>query len=152
MGTSYMAAAQSAAATLNPPHLAAMFVTEGPSYYYSCSMRHNGALEQRFLIYAFHMAITSKEARGDPGLRITLQEARNNINYWLKRLPLKKGVTPLRRLPTYERWALDLQTRAVRDEYWQERGYAIRDHYQQLSDVPTTYFGSWYDSYARNQR
>ena len=67
-------------------------------------MRHNGALEQRFLIYAFHMAITSKEARGDPGLRITLQEARNNINYWLKRLPLKKGVTPLRRLPTYERW------------------------------------------------
>ena len=149
MGTSYMAAAQSAAATLNPPHLAAMFVTEGPSDYYSCSMRHNGALEQRFLIYAFHMAITSKEARGDPGLRITLQEARNNINYWLKRLPLKKGVTPLRRLPTYKRWALDLQTRAVRDEYWQERGYAIRDHYQQHSDVPTIYFGSWYDSYAR---
>ena len=31
MGTSYMAAVQSAAATLNPPHLAAMFVTEGPS-------------------------------------------------------------------------------------------------------------------------
>jgi uncharacterized protein len=45
MGTSYMAAVQSAAATLNPPHLAAMFVTEGPSDYYACSMRHNGALE-----------------------------------------------------------------------------------------------------------
>ncbi|MGZ6227841.1 MAG: CocE/NonD family hydrolase, partial [Candidatus Binataceae bacterium] len=51
MGTSYMAATQSAAATLNPPHLAAMFITEGPSNYYHCSMRHNGALEQRFLIY-----------------------------------------------------------------------------------------------------
>jgi uncharacterized protein len=62
MGTSYMAAVQSAAATLNPPHLAAMFVTEGPSDYYSCSMRHNGALEQRFLLYAFHMAVTSREA------------------------------------------------------------------------------------------
>src|SRR5438093_5644164 len=58
MGTSYMAAVQSAAATLNPPHLKAMFVTEGPSDYYSCSMRQNGALEQRFLIYAFHMAVT----------------------------------------------------------------------------------------------
>ena len=45
MGTSDMAAVQSAAATLNPPHLAAMFVTEGPSDYYSCSMRQNGALE-----------------------------------------------------------------------------------------------------------
>ena len=50
MGTSYMAATQSAAATLNPPHLAAMFITEGPSNYYHCSMRHNGALEQRLLI------------------------------------------------------------------------------------------------------
>jgi predicted acyl esterase len=44
VGTLGMAAAQSAAATLNPPHLAAMFVTEGPSDYYSCSMRHDTAL------------------------------------------------------------------------------------------------------------
>jgi putative CocE/NonD family hydrolase len=149
MGTSYMAAVQSAAATLNPPHLAAMFVTEGPSDYYSCSMRHNGALEQRFLIYAFHMAVTSKEARANPALRISLLEARQNIGYWLKRLPLKPGASPLRMLPSYERWALDLQTRGTRDEYWQERGYAISDYYQQHSDVPSVYFGSWYDSYAR---
>jgi putative CocE/NonD family hydrolase len=149
MGTSYMAAVQSAAATLNPPHLAAMFVTEGPSDYYSCSMRHNGALEQRFLIYAFHMAITSKEARANPALRIALVEARNNISYWLKRLPLKQGASPLRMLPAYERWALDLQTRALRDEYWHQRGYAIRDYYRDHADVPTVYFGSWYDSYAR---
>jgi putative CocE/NonD family hydrolase len=149
MGTSYMAAVQSAAATLNPPHLAAMFVTEGPSDYYSCSMRHNGALEQRFLIYAFHMAVTSKEARGNPAFRIALLEARHNISYWLKRLPLKEGVSPLRMLPGYERWALDLQRRAIRDEYWQQRGYGIRDYYEQHSDVPAIYFGSWYDSYAR---
>ena len=95
MGTSYMAATQSAAATLNPPHLAAMFVTEGPSNYYRCSMRHNGALEQRFLIYAFHMAVTSPEARANPGLRLALLEARNNLGQWLKRLPLKRGATPL---------------------------------------------------------
>jgi putative CocE/NonD family hydrolase len=149
MGTSYMAAVQSAAATLNPPHLAAMFVTEGPSDYYSCSMRHNGALEQRFLIYAFHMALSSKEARANPALRGALAEARNNLAYWLKRLPFKPGVTPLRLLPAYERWALDLQSRAARDDYWRQRGYAIRDYYQQHADVPTVYFGSWYDSYAR---
>jgi uncharacterized protein len=149
MGTSYMAAVQSAAATLNPPRLAAMFVTEGPSDYYSCSMRHNGALEQRFLIYAFHMAITSKEARANPALRVALLDARNNISQWLKRLPLKQGASPLRMLPAYERWALDLQSRAVRDEYWHQRGYAIGDYYQQHADVPTIYFGSWYDSYAR---
>jgi putative CocE/NonD family hydrolase len=149
MGTSYMAATQSAAATLNPPHLAAMFVTEGPSNYYRCSMRHNGALEQRFLIYAFHMAVTSPEARANPVLRLALLEARNNLGQWLKRLPLKRGATPLRLLPSYEQWAIDLQTRAVYDEYWLQRGYAIDEYYAEHSDVPTVYFGAWYDSYAR---
>ncbi|MGH7986425.1 MAG: CocE/NonD family hydrolase [Candidatus Binataceae bacterium] len=149
IGTSYMAAVQSAAATLNPPHLAAMFVTEGPSDYYSCSMRHNGALEQRFLIYAFHMAVSSPEARADPALRLALREARDNLGQWLKRLPLKPGASPLRLLPNYERWALDLQSRATYDEYWTQRGYAIHEYYDEHADVPTVYFGSWYDSYAR---
>ncbi len=149
MGTSYMAATQSAAATLNPPHLAAMFVTEGPSNYYHCSMRHNGALEQRFLIYAFHMAVTSPEARANPALRMALIEARANLGHWLKRLPLKRGATPLRLLPSYEQWAIDLQTRTIYDEYWKQRGYAISEYYAEHADVPTVYFGSWYDSYAR---
>ena len=149
MGTSYMAAVQSAAATLNPPHLKAMFVTEGPSDYYSCSMRQNGALEQRFLIYAFHMAVTSKEARANPALRVALLEARNNLAAWLGKLPLKKGASPLRLLPNYEQWALDLQSHGDYDEYWRQRGYAIHEYYAEHADVPTVYFGSWYDSYAR---
>jgi uncharacterized protein len=149
MGTSYMAAVQSAAATLNPPHLAAMFVTEGPSNYYFCSMRHNGALEQRFLIYAFHMAVTSPEARANPALRQALLDARANLGQWLRRLPLKIGVSPLRLLPSYEQWAIDLQSRAIYDEYWHQRGYAVSEYYREHADVPTVYFGSWYDSYAR---
>jgi putative CocE/NonD family hydrolase len=149
MGTSYMAAVQSAAATLNPPHLSSMFVTEGPSDYYMCSMRHNGTLEQRFLIYAFHMAVTSKEARANPALRVALVEARNNLGWWLGKLPLKKGASPLRLLPSYEQWALDLQTRGDYDEYWHQRGYAIHEYYAEHADVPTFYFGAWYDSYAR---
>src|SRR5438093_5907142 len=149
MGTSYMAAVQSAAATLNPPHLKAMFVTEGPSDYYSCSMRQNGALEQRFLIYAFHMAVTSKEARANPALRAALLEARHNLGWWLGKLPLKKGTSPLRLLPGYEQWALDLQIHGNYDEYWQQRGYAIHEYYAEHADVPTFYFSAWYDSYAR---
>ena len=149
MGTSYMAAVQSAAATLNPPHLTTMFITEGPSDYYSCSMRQNGALEQRFLIYAFHMAVTSKEARANPILRAALLEARNNLGMWLGKLPLKTGTSPLRLLPTYEQWALDLQSHGNYDDYWRQRGYAIHEYYAEHADVPTFYFGSWYDSYAR---
>src|SRR5258708_32547112 len=111
-GPSYVGATRGAAATLNPPHLAAMFVTEGPSNYYRCSMRHNGALEQRFLIYAFHMAVTSPEARANPVLRLALLEARNNPGQWLRRLPLKPGATPLRVLPSYEQEGIGLPARA----------------------------------------
>jgi hypothetical protein len=76
-------------------------------------------------------------------------EAPNNIGYWLARLPIKKGASPLRMLPSYEQWAIDLQTRAARSEYWLQHGYAIREYYAEHSDVPTVYFGAWYDSYAR---
>jgi len=76
-------------------------------------------------------------------------EARTNLGAWLSKLPLKKGASPLRLLPTYEQWALDLQSHGDYDEYWQQRGYAIREYYTEHADVPTVYFGSWYDSYAR---
>ena len=62
MGQSYGGSNQSALATLNPPHLSTMIVAVGASNYFHSSMRHNGTLEQRFLIYALRMAITSKEA------------------------------------------------------------------------------------------
>jgi putative CocE/NonD family hydrolase len=68
MGGSYCGSDQSALATLNPPHLATMVVAVGASSYYHCSMRQNGALELRFIIYAFRMAATSKEAQADPAI------------------------------------------------------------------------------------
>ena len=68
MGGSYAGSDQSALATLNPPELKTMIVAVGASNYYHCSMRQNGALELRFMIYAFLMATTSKEALADPEL------------------------------------------------------------------------------------
>ena len=85
-GQSYEAAVQSALATLNPPHLAAMIVTYGPSSYFHSSMRHNGVLELRFVAYAFTMAATSKEAMADPNTRAALDEACANIWDWLRAL------------------------------------------------------------------
>ena len=61
MGDSYAGSDQSALATLAPPHLTTMIVAVGASNYFHSSMRHNGVLEQRFHVYVFRMAITSKE-------------------------------------------------------------------------------------------
>ena len=152
MGDSYAGSDQSALATLNPPHLATMIVAVGASNYYHSSMRHNGALEQRFLIYAFRMAATSKEAEADPALKAALQQVlMEQVPEMVRQFPLKAGTTLLRRLPSYERWALDVLTHADYDDYWKgHRGYTPSEYYDEHADVPTLYWGGWYDSYARN--
>lgn len=149
MGGSYCGSDQSALATLDPPHLKTMIVAVGASNYYHCSMRQNGALEQRFMIYAFRMATTSKEALADSQLKAALDDAYAHVGEWVQRAPLKEGASPLRLLPTYEKWVLDLFTHGEYDDYWRQRGYAISQYYEQHADVPTLYLGGWYDSYAR---
>jgi putative CocE/NonD family hydrolase len=149
MGASYAGSDQSALATLNPPHLKTMIVAVGASNYYHCSMRQNGALELRFLIYAFRMATTSKEALADPALKAALAAAYERGGEWVARAPLKAGASPLRLLPSYERWVLDILTHGDYDAYWRQRGYAISQYYEEHADVPTLYLGGWYDSYAR---
>ena len=150
MGGSYAGSDQAALATLDPPHLATMIIAVGASNYYHSSMRQNGALEQRFQIYAFRMAATSKEAQADPDLKDALTKAFEDVHHIVNSLPLKEGATPLSRLPSYERWAIDILTHGDYDDYWKQRGYAISEYYDQHADVPTLYLGGWYDSYARN--
>ncbi len=150
-GGSYSGSDQSALATLDPPHLATMIIAVGASNYYHSSMRQNGALEQRFLVYVFRMAITSKEAAADPDLKAALVKAYSeDIHTIVDRFPLREGATLLRRLPSYERWAIDILTHGDYGDYWKQRGYAISEYYEQHADVPTLYVGGWYDSYARN--
>ena len=151
MGGSYAGSDQCALATLNPPHLSTMIVAVGASNYYHSSMRQNGALEQRFHVYVFRMAATSKEAQADPTLRAALLHAfEEEIPDIVNTFPLKQGATILRELPSYERWAIDIATHGDYDDYWKQRGYAISEYYEEHADVPTLYLGGWYDSYARN--
>lgn len=149
IGGSYCGSDQSALATLDPPHLQAMVVAVGTSNYHTSSMRHNGALELRFMIYAFRMATTSRQALADPALGAALQEDFERIGEWLTRTPYKKGSSALRLLPSYEQWLLDILGEGDFNDYWKQRGYAIDHYYEEHADVPTIYLGGWYDSYAR---
>ncbi len=149
-GQSYEAAVQSAAASLAPPHLAAMVVTYGPSSYYHSSMRHNGALEQRFVVYAFSMIVTSREAAADPALKTIAERAAGRVWDYLQPGAVRRGETALRHFPTYEQWCLDLLSRAAYDDWWRLPGFGPRPYYDQHADVPTLYVGGWYDSYTRS--
>jgi len=150
IGLSYSGSNQTALASLAPPALSAMFVSEGMSNYHDNAMRQGGAMELRFLIYAFQMATNSPEAMTDPVLRTTLEAARADVRTWLNRMPLREGVSPLRLLPSYERWVLDVLTHGEYDEYWKlPHGYAADEYYEQHKDVPLCLLSGWYDSYAR---
>ena len=73
-------------------------------------MRQNGALEQRFMVYAFSMATTSKEALADPSLKTVLDKAYAKVAEWVVRVPFKIGASPSQLLPNYEQWVIDLFT------------------------------------------
>lgn len=149
-GPSYVGAVQNALACHNPPHLTAMIPIFGPSSYFHSSMRHNGALEMRFYVYAFTMAASSPEAERDPGLKQVFDQAVEQIWDWVKAWPIRAGETPLCLLPSYEQWAIDISTRACYDDYWRQTGYGPRPCYESCADVPTLYIGGWYDSYTRS--
>ncbi len=150
IGLSYSGSDQTAIATLAPEALAAQFVSEGMSNYHTSAMRQGGAMELRFLIYAFQMATSSPEALRDPALRAALERARAEVRTWLGKLPLREGASPLRLLPSYERWVLDVLTHGDYDDYWRnKRGYVADEYYAEHKDVPVYLLSGWYDSYSR---
>jgi len=150
MGASYAGSDQSALATLDPPHLACQVVGQGTSNYHVSSLRQGGALEQRFIRYAFRMARTSREALADPDLKRTFDAADLQIpELFGPPLRFRPGRTALRLLPTYEQWAWDILTHGVYDEYWMQRGYTIDRYWDEHSDVPVLFQSGWYDTYPR---
>jgi len=147
LGTSYLGWTQTAAAVLNPPSLATMVVNQAGANAYSSSVRQNGAMELRFLAWAFMEAATHPEVVTDLALKAALDDV--SSLEWLRNLPLRPGLSPLALVPSVERWALDLYTHGDYDEYWQHPGFNFERHWDQHSDVPLLLCGAWYDSYTR---
>lgn len=150
VGTSYMGWVQSAAAALNPPHLSAMWVNQGAFNGLTSSLRQGGALELRWLAWAFWNAPVSLEALADPTLYAALDQAAVDLRGYLDRLPWRPGDTPLSLTDDYERWAIDLLTLARADDWlWQLPSMNFERFIDATADVPSVYSGGWYDSYTR---
>ena len=147
MGTSYLGWTQTAAAVMNPPHLSALVVNQAGANAYTSSVRHNGAMELRFLAWAFMGAATGSESIASRAVYTALEHVRASA--WLNALPWESGQTPLSQAPSYERWALDLYRNGDYSEYWDHPGFNFERHWNDHADVPTLFSGAWYDSYTR---
>lgn len=147
MGTSYLGWTQMAAAVLNPPHLSTMVINQAGVNAYTSSVRHNGAMELRFLAWAFMDAATGTAAINDLSLKAAMSSV--SAADWLANLPLREGQTPLAQVPSVEKWALDLYTHGDYSEYWDQPGFNFMKHWDEHSDIPVMLCGAWYDSYTR---
>ena len=149
-GTSYSGWTQNAAALERPSHLKAMWINQGGSNGNITALRHNGAMELRWLTWAVSHGAVSPEANRDPALARELQHNTEHMYEWLQRLPWHEGNSPLENLPGYEQWARDLYEHGdAGHDYWQQRGLNFEAHFDQSLDVPTVYSSGWYDSYTR---
>lgn len=147
-GTSYMAVTQSSLATTNPPYLASMFVSQGNANFHQTRSRRGGAFEFHRVNWVLMMAESSKEAAADPVLRKAIAEMRAHASDWIRDgYPIREGLTPLSRLPSYERALIDFMTRGDFDDYWKNPGLNLSAHYDTFKDVPVTWLGSWYDAF-----
>ena len=147
-GLSYSAHTQAATACLNPPNLGCMWLDSGGfSNAFLNACRNGGAFELRQLTWAYKEAVESREAYANPVVGEAIRS--QNIFDWFKRLPWKKGQSPLQWTPDYEDYLLDIWARENFDEYWKQIGLCAEEYYDAFSDVPQVHMSAWYDPYSR---
>nr|WP_243239359.1 CocE/NonD family hydrolase [Sulfobacillus harzensis] len=145
-GYSYSGSLQSALATLNPPHLRAMWVHEGWSDAHSESVRQGGAFELRWMAWMLYAAATDSNLPDTVRERLTQFDVREILR--TGRVP-KRGQGPLALAPTHDQRFWELFTAGIHSAVWERRELNIRRYWVEHADVPTLYSGGWYDSYTR---
>ncbi|AWT59803.1 MAG: Cocaine esterase [Candidatus Moanabacter tarae] len=150
-GTSWAGWTQTALAGLGPDNLTTMIPNQSGSNGYSSSVRQGGALELRFLAWAFwHSASnTQSKLKSDLSIDPALNLGAIPFGEWLTRMPIRKGQTQLKLVPQYEKWAFELLTNSDYGEYWKHPSLAPSEHWDSFPDIPILLCGGWYDSYTR---
>jgi len=150
-GCSWAAWTQTAMAALGAKDLAAMVPNMSGSNAYESSVRHGGALELRFLAWAFWHSATNTQAalKSEPRIDAALNFGSPGFDEWLTRLPIRKGQTQLSLVPAYESWALQLQSESEYTDYWKQPSLNPSLYWDKIADVPVLLVGGWYDSYTR---
>ncbi|PKB80777.1 MAG: antibiotic hydrolase [SAR202 cluster bacterium Io17-Chloro-G9] len=147
-GLSYSAHTQAALASLNPPNLGCMWLDSGGFFNaFETGVRNGGAFELRQVTWAFREALESPESHLHPVVTKAALE-KQDIHDWFRRLPWKKGHSPLKWTSDYEDYLLDIWGREVFDDYWRQAGLCAEEYHSQFAQIPQVHMGAWYDPYA----
>jgi uncharacterized protein len=145
-GLSYAAHTQMAAASLGAPGLRAMVVDSGGfSSAYQSGVRQGGAYELKQAAWAVMFAAEHSRRLQRPGFELTPED----LDRWFKRMPWRRGDSPLTATPDYEEFLFDQWERGVFDAYWKQPGLYAQGHYDAIRKVAAIHISSWYDVYSR---
>ena len=150
-GVSWSGWTQTAMAALGPKRLRTIVPMMSGADGYTSSIRQGGALELRWIAWAFWHAAenTQRQLGKSPATEDALVRPQKRFSDWLRQWPIRRGETQLARVPPYERWAFDLLNTEDRTSYWDHPSLNPVAYAQAYADVSALYIGSWYDSYGR---
>jgi putative CocE/NonD family hydrolase len=150
-GCSWESWTQTALAAVGTEGIAAMIATQSGANAHTSSVRQGGAMELRFIAWAFwHSACnTQAQLKHDPTIDAALNAGAAQFSHWLARWPIRPGATQLALVPPYERWVFELLTQGDYDERWRHPSVNPLAHLDTFTDAPVLLVGGWYDSYTR---
>ncbi|QDV18545.1 Cocaine esterase [Gimesia panareensis] len=148
IGTSYVGGTQHALAMEKPPELKTVIPVDAMSNLGYASMRNGGAFELRFWNWIYLNAGKGSRQSHDAGTAAVLKEMAENRMEYLKRLPLRKGMTPLKLAAEYEDWLVAGMQHGANDDFWIQNN--IIDYPEKYKDIPVYLVSGWYDSWSSN--
>ena len=148
MGLSYAAHTQGALGSAGAPGVAAMFLDSGGfSNAYQGGIRQGGAFELKQATWAFNNALESPEIQDNPAKLAAMKAV--DVKAWFKRMPWKRGDSPVSLAPEYESYLFEQWEHGDFDAYWKQLGIYGEGFYDQYVDAPMMHMSSWYDPYPR---
>lgn len=147
-GLSYAAHTQGALGSAGAPGVAAMWLDSGGfSNSYQGGIRQGGAFELKQATWAYNQALQSPEVTGNPELLAALRAV--DIRDWFRRLPWRRGDSPVTLVPEYEDYLFDQWEHGEFDGFWKQLGIYAAGFYDQFCDAAMVHMSSWYDPYPR---
>jgi putative CocE/NonD family hydrolase len=148
MGLSYAAHTQGALGSAGAPGVAAMFLDSGGfSNAYQGGIRQGGAFELKQATWAYNNALESPEIARDPAKLGAMKAI--DIRDWFRRMPWRRGASPVSLAPEYEDYLFEQWEHGVFDDYWKQLGIYAQGFYDPFVDAAMVHMSSWYDAYAR---
>ena len=147
-GTSYVGGTQHAMALEQVPELATVMPVDAMSNIGRQGVRNAGAFELRFWNWIMLNAGRGSAASRDAGTAVELTDLAARRFDYLPRLPLRRGMTPLKLSSEYEEWIVEAMNHGADDAFWDQN--RIVDDPKRYKDIPVYLVGGWYDSWGGN--